>query len=192
MDADLLLSLPQSSTVKNINYTLFLMMFFLRWVLQDWGHCRSMGMGGGMTPQTSWLVCHRRFCLVILARLQCHVQIWTRCKLSCTFCAWKHIVQVSIWTTGAVLSLRILYICEWCTFLQSLAFFPSLPSLLLVCRVIFLESRFSTDVTRLIAGRGEESTEGVNSNAKIAKNECFTFGFCIFLYVVEIVRCWIS
>ena len=36
---------------------------------------------------------------------------------------------------------------------------------------------------------GEESTEGVNSNAKIAKNECFTFGFCIFLYVVEIVRC---
>ena len=62
---------------------------------------------------------------------------------------------------------------------------PSAP----VCRVIFLESRFSTDVTRLIAGRGEESTEGVNSNAKIAKNECFTFGFCIFLYVVEIVRC---
>ena len=192
MDADLLLSLPQGSTVKNINYTLFLMMFFLRWVLQDWGHCRSMGNGrrndaanvtvslspeilsrdSGQTAVSCADMDSLQAQLYILC-LETYCASFNLNDWRCTFTAYSvHMWMMHIFTISRI--------------------FP-----LLAIPPLGLQGNFSrisilNRCDKTYCGAGEESTEGVNSNAKIAKNECFTFGFCIFLYVVEIVRFWIS
>ena len=66
------------------------------------------------------------------------------------------------------------------TFASCLSF-ASQFSVARACQASFC--RFSLHrFDKTYCGAGEESAEGVNSNSRIAKNECFAFGVCINFY----------